>query len=189
MESKDNWHKANLPKTILTVVADATINNSYTAQGKTIPLVILDTTSHPEIDKAIELHRDVANGNCFTIWGKLKNEKFLTLSISILEPSPVDFTIFFSAQLQAHIVDLVVSAQMLYIQAGKPGDRLKHDLEKPKILIEVPSEKFSNEWKVLYLKIIAKSFINIGFSKTIAKKFAQDFYNEMRVIREMRIKK
>lgn len=189
MNSKNKWLKGEMPKTILEVVADATINNVYTAQGKTIPLVILDTTNQPEIAKAIEIHCNISNGNVRTTWGKTDDENLLLLGVELLDPSPAEFTVAFSAFPQAGIVDIIVSSQLLLIQAGKPGDRLKHDLNKPKLQIEVPSEEFSAKWIELYHRILAKRFRELGYSKKVAKELALDFYEEMRVFREMRIKK
>jgi len=189
MISKDDWHKGKIPKTVLEVVADATINSIDFAQGRTVPLVILDTTNHPEIVKAIEVHCDVSNGNVKTTWGKTKDEKFISLIVELLDPFPAAFTIVFSAYPQAGIVDIIVSSQLLFIQTGKPGDRLKHDLFKPKLLIEVPSEQFASKWKELYLRIMTRRFRKLDYSKKVAEKLANDFYNEMRIVRDMRMKK
>jgi len=39
---------------------------------------------------------------------------------------------------QGILVEHILQSNGLYIQAGKVGDRLKHDLNRPKMLIEVP---------------------------------------------------
>jgi hypothetical protein len=52
---------------------------------------------------------------------------------------------------QGILVEGILQANGLYIQAGKVGDRLKHDLNLPKILIEVPDTGIGSLWNKLFL--------------------------------------
>ncbi|MEU8387510.1 hypothetical protein [Micromonospora sp. NPDC048843] len=42
------------------------------------------------------------------------------------------------------------------MQPGRPGDRLKHDPHRPKILIEIPDDDFREQWEDVAVRRLAK---------------------------------
>lgn len=186
--------RSNLRKEInnaktLAVVAFGSISSNYIANGKNVPVLIVDTTDNKEIEEAILLHKGINRGKVITVWGRSINGKIITLNINLIEPSPTEFKIIFNIERNYSIIDFIISSQLVYIQPGKPGDRLKTTMSAPMIQIEVPSSHFYDEWYKLYEKNLSKHFRRRkGMSKKVAKQAAIDLYKEIGKLRDFRMK-
>lgn len=187
---KNEWHKDRniYTKPCLDIISDASISSVNIANGKNIPLVILDTTEYKEIEKAILFHSGINYGKITTIWGKSSDDTLVTLWVNCLEPVPVEFVIPFDVENKVLLIDLIIKTQLLYIQQGKPGDRFKNTMNSPRIMIEIPSTHFYNEWYKLYEKYFTKHFQKKGMNRKIAKSTAVKLYSELSKIRDFRIK-
>lgn len=187
---KNEWHKDRdiYTKPYLDVVSDASISYADIANGKNIPLVILDTTKYEEIEKAILFHRGIDCGKITTIWGKSYDDTLVTLWVNFLEPVPVEFVIPFDIENKALLIDLIIKTQLLYIQPGKPGDMFKNTMNSSRIMIEVASTHFYNEWYKLYEKYFTKYFQKKGMNRKIAKNTTVKLYSELSKIRDFRMK-
>lgn len=190
MTSDDKWivNKDFSSKVCLELVSDASITSLHIANGKTIPLVILDTTNHQDIEEAISFHSSVQHGHVKTIWGKSTDNKVTCLAVTLIDPVPKEFVIAFDTQKQGGLIDLVVTSQLLYIQPGKPKDRLSNTMDAQRLLVEVPSAHFAEEWKKIFDKIMTKYFKKKGLSKKNAKRAAIDLHDEWGIIRDFRLK-
>ncbi|NNU78589.1 hypothetical protein [Clostridium estertheticum] len=190
MKSNSAWHKANFSKDtlLIDIVSSATLSNIDIADGKTIPLVILNTEAYDSIRKSINMHKGIITGHVDTIWGKSRNEKYFSLNIDIIDPSPISFTILFDLSKQAGLIDLIIYSQLLYIQPGIPGDRFKSTMNENRLLLEVPSTHFKEEWMKVFNKYNKKLFIKMGYSKTAANQATNDLNKEWDKVREMRMK-
>ncbi|MGZ9586650.1 hypothetical protein [Paenibacillus marinisediminis] len=187
---KKGWEKDKSISTMshLTIVSDAAISSLHVVNGKNVPLVIVDTTDLPEVERAILTHTTIKNGHVNTKWGKSAADKYITLVFSLLDPVPIEFFVSFNAEKQGGVVDLIIRSQLLYIQPGKPGDRLSNTINSPRLLVEIPSTHFSKEWNLIHQRIMTKRFIKMGLKKKDAKKAALDFHKEWGIIREFRLK-
>jgi hypothetical protein len=185
-----NWKfdKEILKKIHLDIVSDASITSMHIANGKNIPLIIIDTTNHQDIEQAISFHKGVEYGSVTTRWGKSINDKIITLTITLKSPVPIDFVVAFDIQKQGGLIDLIINSQLLYIQPGRQKDRLSNTMNSQRIMIEVPSTHFSDEWKKIFTKVTIKYFRSKGLSKKAAKNAADNLYNEWGIFREFRIK-
>lgn len=190
MTCDNKWRVDNemSSKLFLGIVSDATISSVHIANEKNIPLIILDTTNHQDIEQAISFHDGIETGRVNTIWGKSIDNKIVTLKIDLIKPVPKEFVVAFDIQKQGGLIDLIINSQLLYIQPGKPKDRLSNTMKAQRLMIEVPSTHFEGEWKKLYCEVMFKYFRKQGLSKKAAKNATNALYIEWGVIRNFRIK-
>lgn len=190
MRYDNQWKKdKNISEKLqLEIISDASISSLHIANGKNIPLIIVNTLAHPEIERAIIAHTSVQNGHISTIWGKSTDDRFITLQFSLVDPVPKEFFVAFNVEKQGGLVDLIINSQLLYIQPGKPRDRLSNTMSSPRLMIEVPSTHFSSEWKLIFQRVMTKHFRQLGLNRKDAKNAALDFYKEWGIMRNFRMK-
>jgi hypothetical protein len=85
------------------------------------------------------------------------------------------------------VVDQIIQAQGVYLQPGRPGDRLATTLDKGKILVEVPSRNFRAEWDRIFSKQLGKKFRKEGLSRQEAKRATESFLKEWRQFGALRM--
>lgn len=160
----NEWHKIKFDKEMarLCIVSDAMILQKNLAGGRSIPLVILDTTNHKEIERAIELHKEVDQGESKYSWGKTKDDKMVFLLVELESPTMINFVILFDLNKHVGLIDLIIESQLLFIQGGKDGDRLICNLDAPRLLLEIPQTKFVDEWNKLYKRAMKFRFRTLG---------------------------
>lgn len=172
----------------LEIVSDALVSSLHIANGKNIPLIIINTLAHPVVETAILAHASVQNGHVRTIWGKSKDDRFITLQFSFVDPVPKEFFVAFNIEKQCGLVDLIINSQLIYIQPGKPRDRLSNTMSSPRLMIEVPSIHFLKEWKLIYLRVMTKHFRQMGLNKKDSKNATLNLYKELDILRNFRMK-
>jgi hypothetical protein len=153
------------------IVADAAIATSHVGQGKLIPLVILDTTGHPDVEEFIRIHTYVGPGDVTVGWVQYpKGKNNLSLHVEAARPSEVIFFIRFDLMSHWVIVDQIVRSRALYIQAGRQGDRLRTTLDKPRISIEIGDLGFDDIWESIGHEAVIRRLRSEGLSKGNAKR-------------------
>lgn len=190
MTSDNKWivNKDFSSRMRLDLVSDAAIMSVYIANGKTIPLIILDTTNHKDIEEAISFHGSVQHGHVKTIWGKSTDNKVTGLIFTFIDPVPKEFVVAFDTRKQWGLIELIINSQLLYIQPGKPKDRVSNTMDAQRLLVEVPSTHFADEWQKIFTEIMTKYFRKQGLSIKKAKSATIDLHNEWGKIRDFRLK-
>ena len=163
---------------ILDVVNDALIYQRNLCDGKAIPLLILDTENFPEVAKSIELHQGVNEGAITFVWGMSTDKRYILLLVNSISPVEISYVIKFDLYTQCSVIDKILSSQLMYIQAGKKGDRLLNTPNQPKLLLEVPNTGFEKEWKKIYRKTQEKRFKKLGVKKKDLDRVIESFNNE-----------
>ncbi len=168
----------NSENRIIDVVNDALIYQRNVCDGKAIPHIIVDTENYPEVAKSIELHKEVNEGSITLTWGMTTDKKYVLLLLDSISPVEISYVIKFDLYKQCSIIDKILSSQLMYIQAGKKGDRLLNTPNQPKLLLEVPHTGFENEWKKIYRKTQEKRFRKLGIKKKDLDKVIDSFNRE-----------
>lgn len=166
------------------IVADGAIGTAGVGDGRIIPLVILDTSARSDIDAAIEAQASMAQGDVKVQWGRLSGrDHTVALNLTFLRPAEVFVIVEFDLT-RSHgiLVEQVLASRGLYIQAGRPGDRLKDDPNRLKVLAEIPDTGFRTAWDEIYLDYTVKAFRERGMSRPTAKRAAQFAIREIRKI-------
>ena len=154
----------------LKIVADAAIATSGVGQGKLIPLVILDTSERPDVEEFIRIHTYVGPGDVTVAWVQYpKGKNNLSLYVEAVRPSEVIFFIRFDLMSHWVIVDQIIRSRALYIQSGRPGDRLRTTLDKPRISIEISDSGFDDIWESIGHEAVIRRLRSEGLSKGDAK--------------------
>ncbi|WP_145751754.1 hypothetical protein [Nitrospirillum amazonense] len=169
-------------KTAIRIVSDGAISHPDVADGKLIPLVILDTTNRPDLSEFIRAHLFLGAGDVSCQWGQMiDHPETVCLILTFARPSQLVAAIEFSIPAgNGIIVEHILAAKALYIQAGKEGDLLRDNLDAPKVILEVPDTKFRRIWDKIHYSYSFKQFRRHGLNRRAAKKAAQEFIENVR---------
>ena len=172
------------------IAGDAGIATEGTRYGRLIPLLILDTTNRPDISEAIRIQSSVQSGDVEFFWGKLsKNSENISLFLSFKRPTNRNAIIEFDLIKRGILVESILTTKAVYIQAGKPGDRISDDFSRPKLLIEIPDTGFRPYWDKIYSKSLMKYFRKEGYSHKEAKVAVKTYLKNLREHVKFRINK
>lgn len=137
-------------------VTSALISSTGVANGRNIPVVIVKTDPKNVIDDIISIHETIPCGHCDSQWGMTVDRKKVLLSLEFKDPIECKFLIAFDFLKYAAVVDQIIYSQCMYLMTGTPGMKLSENLDKDRILLEIPSESFSEEWERIYRKEYVK---------------------------------
>ncbi len=120
-------------KDALRIVADGAIATVGLGEGRLIPLVILDTSSRPDFEEYLLVHQYVNAGDVKCQWGQLiSHDNTVALILSFLRPAELVIIVEFDLKTNHGVlVEQILATKALYIQAGREGDRLKQDVNRP----------------------------------------------------------
>ena len=193
---KEKWRKAALEcrneqeAYPVKIVSDAGISSRGTADGKLIPLVIIDTTDRPDIEELVRVHEKQSFGDVVCQWGQLEGEKGkISLYLYFKRPTELVMILQFDMVRQGILVDQAINSKAIYIQPGRDGDRFATTIDSHRILIEIPDTGFKDEWERLFLKHIALDMRKKGLNRQQAKQAAQNLLNELRGFGKFRMKR
>ncbi|MBV8833155.1 MAG: hypothetical protein JO108_28490 [Acidobacteriaceae bacterium] len=163
------------------IVSDAAVSTRGVFGGRLVPLVILDTSDRPDIDELIRIHHASPQpGDVKIQWAELDgHEGYISLILTFVRPTEATIIVEFNIAKQGILVEQALSGKGMYIQAGRDGDRLTTDPERPKVLMEVPDVGFRKEWDRLFQKYLTKHFRSKGLSRSDAKRAAQSAIGEL----------
>lgn len=173
---------------LVPIVADGAIAGP-TVQGANVPLVILDTTNRPDVAEAIRVHAYLAPGDVAFRWAGINgrpDDVFLVLDFQ--RPIETRAALCFSIEKQGILVEAALTARAIYLQAGEPGDRLGHDIDRPKMLVELPDTGFRSKWDQLFLDRMTTVFsTELGVSRRKAEPKARRFIQQLRLVTTFRM--
>ncbi len=169
-------------KDALRIVADGAIAHPGIGEGRLIPLVIVDTSARPDLEEYIRVHQFVSAGDVKCQWGQMiGHEDTVALILSFSRPSELVAIVEFDLQKNHGVlVEQVLSAKALYIQAGREGDRLKHDVNLPKVILEVPELGFRSSWDKIHSTYATAQMRARGLNRADAKRAAKQKIEELR---------
>jgi hypothetical protein len=176
-------------KDALHIVADGAIAHPGVGEGRLIPLVIVDSSSRPDLEEFIRVHQYVGAGDVTSQWGQIiGHDKSISLILSFLRPAELVAIIEFDLQRNHGIlVEQTLATKALYIQSGREGDRLKHDVNLPKVILEVPEGGFAPIWEKIFRRYTTAQMRERGLNRADAKRVAKQAIEEMRKLAAIRM--
>jgi hypothetical protein len=176
------------PADIVPVVADGSIAGPV-ADGRMVPLVIIDTATRPDLDELVRLHDHLSPGDTTYRWGQVdRDDDQVALSLQFTRPIEVRATLLFSIEHEGIIVDAALNSGALYLQPGRPGDRLKHDPNRPKILIEAPDDDFRDRWEGVVIQRLTKVIRRRErMPRAEARQLAAEWLDQSRILSRFRM--
>lgn len=134
-------NKAIREDILVPIVGDGAIATHATAEGRTIPVLILDCDRHKEFLNLIYLHENSLPGDVICTWCiKRFDSQTIFLMLEFERPSMVRIMFHFDLARQALLADGIVQSRGVYLQPKESGQRVSEGINQPKILVEVHPE-------------------------------------------------
>jgi len=164
------------------IIANGAIASKSFADGRIVPVLVVDCENNKELLQLIQMHEDTPPGDVSSIWGKkMFSSRYVFLKLEFLQPMKVLATLKFDLEKQADLVDMIIFARGFFLQPRESGDSVSEGINKPKISIEIPDgTTFPVNWDKLYKSKVVKKFRKKGFLKMEAKAMADEYISRMR---------
>jgi hypothetical protein len=151
---------------ILEIVADGAIASHHTADGRLIPVLIVNNSNNDDLNNLIKIHEDTPPGDAESMWAKMRfNSKVIYLVVKFKKPLEVEMSVEFNLSQHNILVDGIVHSKGVYLQPGNNGDNVSDNINAPKILVEIPAGSTIVNWDKTLKKILVKKLIEKGFTK------------------------
>lgn len=174
---------------VVPIVGDAAIATVGVGHGRLIPLIIIDATNRPDLAEVIQAQVHLPPGDVAVQWGVLpKRHDHIALLLKFKRPTERAAVVEFDIAKQGILIEHILQSNALYIQAGKFGDRLKYDLNRPKMLVEVPDTGIRALWDKLFFDAVVKRARKDGLGRRDAKEVAQAAIGQIRELAKFRMK-
>lgn len=169
---------------LVPIVDDGAIGNPDWADGRLIPVLILDCHDHKALEDLIIAHKDTPPGDVTSMWGwKILSKKQVFLTFNFHQPIETSATLAFNVAEQGTIVDWIINVRGVYLQPLSSGSKVSHGLDKPKILVEIPPTATFPNWKNIYRRSLEKSYMKQGLSRSQTKTAIDQYLEEIHKIR------
>jgi hypothetical protein len=170
-----------LPEHPVPIVADAAIATERMGDGRLIPLVIIDTTNRLDLEEFVRIHQYAGPGDADSQWATLEDSSGrVALLLTFKKPMEMTAVLAFDPLKQGGLVDQIIHTKGLYIQAGRPGDRLIKNPNAPKIIVEIPDTGFADVWNDIFFRAVVRRMRNEGLSRHEAKQAATAYITNWR---------
>lgn len=170
---------------LVPIVGDGAVANSFTAEGRAIPVLVLDCKNHKELLNLIYLHEHSPPGDVLCTWGINKENAYLLLEFS--RPSEVSVGIKFNLETQGGLADGIIQSQGVYLQPSESGEHMAEGLDKLKTLVEVSPKTQIDDWDERLLAVIQKKMRREGMSRKHAKEASKQSLDRIREIWTLRM--
>ncbi len=169
------------------IVGDGIVATAVQTYGRWIPVLILDTSSRPDIETMVRAHGELGPGDAISGWSFKTCLGFglaaPTLVLRFTKPSQCLLQVEFDLEEQGILVDQILWAQGVYLQPGRPGDRLAATIDNPRILVEVPArEAFAKRFRSARKKALFRRFRSRGMSRIDSKNAVRALLREFRSV-------
>ncbi len=193
---KSKWHKGfiklsnEVSREPVPIVADGSIATVYFGDGRNIPVLIIDTAKRPDIVDLVEAQEEQPPGDVTSSWGRLsKSKKLISLVLEFKRPSQTTVILEFNIVKQGILVESILTAQSLYLQPGRPGDRLRNTINNNKIVAEIPGMEFRKVWDKLFQTELEAYLRKKGLNRKTSREEAKYIISELSQLVSFRMRK
>ncbi|MDP8267121.1 MAG: hypothetical protein P9L97_00205 [Candidatus Tenebribacter davisii] len=192
---KNKWHSEfieitnEVNKEPVPIIADGSIATVHFGDGRNIQVLIIDTTKRPDIVDLVKAQEEQPPGDVKSTWGRLSKSKDLISLILVFErPSQTTVILEFDIVKQGILVESILTAQSLYLQPGRPGDRLKNTVNNSKIIVEIPDIGFRKVWNKLFQTELEAYFRKKGLNRKASREAVKNAISDLRKIVNFRMR-
>ncbi|OUS15044.1 hypothetical protein A9Q97_03260 [Rhodospirillales bacterium 47_12_T64] len=188
------WHlfnfKGKYEVKAVRILGDAGMASPTISDGVLIPWLLLDTSERPDIADFILRHQHTPPGDVVSQWGKLSRFTKNKVSLILCFKNPIELNVLIDFKLpeQGILIERILQANAVFLQAGQEGDRIRDDLNIPKVIIEVPETGFRPHWDFIYKSALVKKYRKKGVSKKEATRMASDHIESIGKLDVFRLK-
>lgn len=174
----------------LSIVADGAIATEALGEGRLIPLIIVDAHNRADIVEIVRIHQHTGQGDVGAQWVQIEGRPgTVSLVLRFIRPAEATAIVEFDlGQNQGVLVDQILSANGLYLQCGVEGDRLRDDVQRPKLVIEVPDTGFKKDWDRIYKRHWVERLKASGRSRAECRRLANEAIAKLRELNRFRMR-
>lgn len=162
---------------ITKVVSSATIASAGIANGRNIPVVIVESDNKNKINDLLKAHESVKNGNCASQFGFIEGYQYAMLILDFSLPIEITIVLLFDVIKQGITVDQILYSKCMYLMTGDEKTKFSLNMDKPRILLEITTEGFQPHWNKIYKKKYSK-YLKKKYSVT--KKDSEKLFDKIR---------
>ena len=189
MKNMWKFKVAKKDEIIASVASTGSVSSTGIANGRMVPVVMLQSDEGKIIETAIKAHMGIENGSCQSQWGCTTDGNTIILSLEISSPVAVKIMIPLDIIEKGATVDQIIHTQCLWLMTGEPGMRLSENLNKERILLEIPSREFASEWRRIYKKKYCNHLRKTyKMSHKAAEEVFEKLQEEFSCVKKMRMK-
>lgn len=173
---------------LVPIVGDGAIAGPI-ADGRLLPVLILDTSDKPQVRELIRVHGLLPAGDARSQWASSRDDDdVVILQLWFERPIAADLILRFSIEHQAILVESMLTGGGVYLQSGRSGDRLMNTMDEPRILVELPDTGFRPFWDSLLLdRMTVVMARRLGVPRRKGRPAAAAVIDEMRKLARLRI--
>jgi len=172
----------------LEIVSDALVATGRIADGRLLPVLLVDCSSRTDVEDLIKVHANIAPGDVKIMWGKSsKTSKTIKLILSFERPSKCKAVLDFDILRQGGIVDQIMRCEAFILQCGKKGERFISTIDREKIVVEVPSRDALVLWNEELYKALEADGRRMGMDKKQAKEYSSGVIKRWRELGDHRM--
>jgi hypothetical protein len=175
----------------VSIVADACISTVGVHGGRVLPVLLLDTSNRADIAELIRIHGSFEPGDVTVQWGHIDghDKGTVALFLRFIRPMELFVALEFDIVKQGILVELALAAHGLYLtQANDPDDRLMKDINRPKIIVEIPDTGYRDLWYRKFHQHVAAHYRNLGLGRVHSRRAARSVIEELRKFGGMRLR-
>jgi hypothetical protein len=140
------------------------------------------------LEEFIRVHQFFHLGDVDSQWGELQRSAgTVALILSFKRPAELVVILEFEIVKQGCLVEQILIAKGLYLQAGREGDRLSKNPDAPKVLLEIPDTGYRRYWDHTFHRHITKHMRKKGLSRWQAKQAASQSIQMWREFAQFRM--
>jgi hypothetical protein len=159
----------------LPIVHDAAVATPGIAEGRLVPVLIVDAADRPDVAKLVHAHKYYGQGDADLQWGRLRDApESVALFVDFQRPGRTFVVLQFEIPKQWVIVDRILKGKGFYLQLGNPGDRFIGNETASRIFVSVPELGFDDEWEKLLVKAVTNDLRLRGLKRQEAARTARD---------------
>jgi hypothetical protein len=174
------------------IVADAAVSTCGVHGGRLLPLLLLDTSDRPDIAEFIRVHESLGPGDVEVVWGKVEgkgHEESVALFLRCVRPVELFMVLEFNVARQGFLVEQILIGQGLYLaRAEGENDRLSQNLDRSKVIVEIPDTGFRDTWDAMFYKHLAQDFRSKGLSRSESREAARSAIAEWRKLGSLKMR-
>lgn len=170
-----------LESDFVSLLSHGSIATTDAAEGRAIPVLIIDCIARPDLYTLIMNHQSQPPGDVKCTWGRKRwDSDIIYLLLEFQRPTPARAAIQFNLTEHMLLVDQIFQTNAAYLQPNTYGGRVVDGLDKEKIVIEIPTAGAPFEWDKLLEKKVVQRMRATGLSRTEARGAVRKFIAESR---------
>ncbi|KIQ16403.1 hypothetical protein RT99_20215 [Flavobacterium sp. MEB061] len=152
------------------------------ADGKIIPLLIIDETKSQKLKQLIKIHQGAPPGDIETIWItplSMFTPKTMHLQFNFSKHMDLSFCLIFEVKERYSLIDEIFQSQAIYLNtSNKNADSMESI--KGGILVEIPATNSKQKWESLLLKTVKDIYKKEKIGKKELNKITKEHITTMR---------